>query len=96
MTVTRQTQDDPDQRRRLRLAAFIGLCILLGLIAGVATGTAGFSPSAFWKDLNGDDAGLIISQIRAPRSVGAALAGGLLGLAGAISQGLFRNPLADP
>jgi iron complex transport system permease protein len=31
-----------------------------------------------------------------PRALGAWLAGALLGLAGAIAQGLFRNPLADP
>jgi iron complex transport system permease protein len=35
-------------------------------------------------------------EIRLPRSVGAWLAGALLGLAGAVAQGLFRNPLADP
>jgi iron complex transport system permease protein len=31
-----------------------------------------------------------------PRSLGAWLGGALLGLAGAVAQGLFRNPLADP
>jgi hypothetical protein len=34
--------------------------------------------------------------IRAPRTLGALAAGALLGLAGALAQGLFRNPLADP
>lgn len=38
----------------------------------------------------------ILYDIRLPRSIGAYLAGALLGLAGAIAQGLFRNPLADP
>jgi iron complex transport system permease protein len=38
----------------------------------------------------------IIRDIRAPRALGAWLAGALLGLAGAMAQGLFRNPLADP
>ena len=38
----------------------------------------------------------IVSQIRLPRTLGAWLAGALLGLAGAVAQGLFRNPLADP
>jgi iron complex transport system permease protein len=31
-----------------------------------------------------------------PRTLGAWFAGALLGLAGAVAQGLFRNPLADP
>ncbi len=38
----------------------------------------------------------ILWDIRLPRSLGAWLAGALLGLAGAVAQGLFRNPLADP
>ena len=39
---------------------------------------------------------LIVWEIRLPRTLGAWLAGGLLGVAGAVAQGLFRNPLADP
>src|SRR5690606_11478862 len=35
-------------------------------------------------------------EIRLPRTMGAWLTGALLGLSGAVAQGLFRNPLADP
>jgi iron complex transport system permease protein len=38
----------------------------------------------------------IVWDIRLPRTLGAWTAGALLGLAGAVAQGLFRNPLADP
>lgn len=38
----------------------------------------------------------VIFDIRLPRIVLAALVGGSLALAGAVYQGLFRNPLADP
>lgn len=38
----------------------------------------------------------IVGEIRLPRTLGAWAAGALLGLAGALAQGLFRNPLADP
>jgi iron complex transport system permease protein len=38
----------------------------------------------------------IVWDIRLPRSFGAWVAGALLGLSGALAQGLFRNPLADP
>ena len=38
----------------------------------------------------------IVWDIRLPRTTGAWMAGALLGLAGALAQGLFRNPLADP
>lgn len=39
---------------------------------------------------------LVLAQIRIPRAILAALVGALLGICGATSQGLFRNPLADP
>ncbi|CAB4677019.1 unannotated protein [freshwater metagenome] len=38
----------------------------------------------------------IIGQIRLPRVAGAILIGAALGVAGALMQGLFINPLADP
>jgi iron complex transport system permease protein len=63
--------------------------VLLALLAGLAAGSAGWS--FHWID-----EWPLIEGIRAPRSVGALFAGALLGLAGAIAQGLFRNPLADP
>lgn len=64
--------------------------VLLAL--GVAVGSMGWEPL-----LDETGAGLtILWEIRLPRSVAAWLAGALLGLAGAIAQGLFRNPLADP
>ena len=91
-----ETLRDDGARARGRLLWTMTVVIVLGLAAGLATGSSGFSPSRLWADLQGGDAGLIIGQIRAPRTLGAALAGALLGLSGAVSQGLFRNPLADP
>jgi iron complex transport system permease protein len=35
-------------------------------------------------------------QIRFPRSLGAVIIGAGLGIAGALAQGIFRNPLAEP
>jgi iron complex transport system permease protein len=79
------------------------LLTALGLTAlGVCVGSAGFEnligpllnpqadPSATAM------AQQIVWQIRLPRTLGAWGAGALLGLAGAVAQGLFRNPLADP
>jgi iron complex transport system permease protein len=78
--------------RRRNLA--LGLCMasVLLVCAGLLAGSEGWSPAALF----GADANLIVGRIRAPRTVGAWLTGALLGLAGAIAQGLFRNPLADP
>lgn len=85
-----------DQRRRRRLAIGMLAALVLGVAAGLATGSGGFSLAGLWADLHGPDAELLIGQIRAPRTLGALLVGALLGLSGAIAQGLFRNPLADP
>ena len=72
-----------------RLGALLVVLALLLVASGLAAGSEGFSLA--W----GDEAELI-RAIRAPRTLGALAAGGLLGLAGAVAQGLFRNPLADP
>jgi iron complex transport system permease protein len=66
------------------------LLVLLG--AGV--GSTGWE--SVWSARHDPLAWQIVTDIRLPRTAGAWLAGGLLGLAGAIAQGLFRNPLADP
>jgi iron complex transport system permease protein len=66
------------------------MALLTGLLlAGLAAGAEGFS-------LRWAEEWPLLADIRAPRSLGAALVGALLGLAGALAQGLFRNPLADP
>jgi iron complex transport system permease protein len=92
----RRTAVDPrpavERRQRRTLAwGLAALGLLLG-VAGLAVGSEGWSLDAFGSP----EAGLILGQIRAPRTAGAWLTGALLGLAGAIAQGLFRNPLADP
>ncbi|MBC7727862.1 MAG: iron ABC transporter permease [Microbacteriaceae bacterium] len=64
------------------------------LLLGVAVGSTGFESVL---NMQRDPQALqIVQEIRLPRTAGAWLAGALLGLAGAVAQGLFRNPLADP
>ena len=81
-------------RSAARLA--VGLCMLcgLGIVLGSLVGSTGFEIGL--QALHDDAAWQIVWDIRLPRSVGALAAGALLGLAGALAQGLFRNPLADP
>jgi iron complex transport system permease protein len=81
-------QAAPARRAWLLGLVLLGLLSLL-VLAGLSAGSEGWS--AAWAQ----DADLI-TAIRAPRTLGALLAGALLGLAGALAQGLFRNPLADP
>ena len=78
--------------------AFLAISLLLlgifGIVLGSSVGSTGFE--SWFAAFQDEIAWQIIWDIRLPRSVGAFVAGALLGLAGAIAQGLFRNPLADP
>ena len=82
------------QRGAFWLAVGLALASACLLLLGVSVGSTGFDSVL---DMRRDpQALLIVSEIRLPRTLGAWLAGALLGLAGAVAQGLFRNPLADP
>lgn len=79
---------------RAGLAAALALVTLVLALAGLMAGSEGFD----WPASSMSDSvfGAIVGEIRAPRTIGAWAVGALLGLAGAVAQGLFRNPLADP
>ncbi|MBC2885377.1 iron ABC transporter permease [Ochrobactrum sp. CM-21-5] len=95
-----------DRASRARLAVVLlaaALCItaLFSLTAGASdasvlsvlralTFSAGEGADAFRRDH------LIIMEIRLPRIVMGMLIGAGLAVSGAVMQGLFRNPLADP
>jgi iron complex transport system permease protein len=66
------------------------------LLLSVAAGSQGWEWPLQMRGLGDAVQSQIVWDIRLPRSLGAWLAGALLGLAGAVAQGLFRNPLADP
>lgn len=87
---------DAARARRRRLLAGLAAVAAALLLLGLAVGSEGLSWRALQADLANGQAGLIMGEIRAPRTLGALLVGALLGLAGAVAQGLFRNPLADP
>lgn len=80
--------------RAARVGVLLVLLAGLGLLLGASVGSTGFD-----SVLRASDDALawqIVRDIRLPRTLGAWLAGALLGLSGAVAQGLFRNPLADP
>jgi iron complex transport system permease protein len=74
----------------------VGLVLGGGVLAVLGLGVGSTGLEAVWQMLADPVAAQIVWDIRAPRTVGAFAAGALLGLAGAVAQGLFRNPLADP
>ncbi|MCA2181770.1 iron ABC transporter permease [Nonomuraea glycinis] len=78
------------------------------MVAGLLGGAADISPwqvilqMADWLPFLTVDSGLapieqgLLYELRLPRVLVAAVVGGLLAMAGAGYQGVFRNPLADP
>ena len=90
MSAVRRSQN----RKAWLLAGGLLLATAALMLLGVAVGSTGFeSVLNMQRD---PQAWQIVQEIRLPRTAGAWLAGALLGLAGAVAQGLFRNPLADP
>jgi iron complex transport system permease protein len=83
----------------LGMAACAGL-LLLALLGSIAFGAADIRPSDIWAAVVAFNPNstehLIIRTLRLPRAVIAALVGAALAMAGALMQGLTRNPLADP
>ena len=76
------------------MATWLMLASALLVLLGTCVGSTGFE--SLLNMARDAQALQIVWDIRLPRTVGAWLAGALLGLAGAVAQGLFRNPLADP
>ncbi|MEL6901519.1 MAG: iron ABC transporter permease [Cyanobacteria bacterium J06606_4] len=92
------------QRYTNQTALTAGIVLsLIGLlacfVASVALGIADISPPEVYRALiapDGSTEHLIIRTVRVPRSVTAMLVGAAVSVAGAIMQGVTRNPLADP
>ena len=94
------------RRRRWRAGASIGASATLALAAvllSLANGPVPIPPDRVLAVLFGaaDPAGpardaVVVLDVRLPRTVLAALVGAATAVAGAVMQGLFRNPLADP
>ncbi len=84
--------------RQQRMASWLVLGLLLSsaalAVVGASVGSTGWE--SLLRAASDPIAMQIVWDIRLPRTLGAWAAGALLGLAGAVAQGLFRNPLADP
>jgi iron complex transport system permease protein len=81
-----------------RLNLILALGVLALLTAGLFVGEVGLTAGQIGQAIvdPGSSPGDVLWSIRAPRTVTAAVVGAALGLAGAVMQGLLRNPLADP
>jgi iron complex transport system permease protein len=88
-------------RRAITLTAgpALVLALLLALAVAVQLGAVPVAASDWWAwagDAPASGGAYVLWELRLPRALLAASVGAALGLAGALTQGLFRNPLADP
>jgi len=106
--IVRETVKRMHRRRRPPSSLVFGILAAFLLCAAILSATTGAanipinrlwplfgfgasdSPAQFARDQ------LILNSIRLPRLACAAMIGALLAMSGALMQGLFRNPLADP
>jgi iron complex transport system permease protein len=81
-----------------RLALALGTALGLALLAATAVGAVRVDAADWTQAFAVERSGSahVLWELRLPRALLAAAVGAALGVAGALSQGLFRNPLADP
>ncbi|MBC8158128.1 MAG: iron ABC transporter permease [Alphaproteobacteria bacterium] len=90
-----------DAIKRWRLTASLSLVLAALGVVSLFAGRVAFPPAEIARavfapgDL-GEAVGIIVWDLRLPRTLLAILVGASLGLAGAALQGLLRNPLAEP
>jgi len=97
---------DADGDRSARARAVILFLVLIYAVLFLFSLGSGASDTSFWAVLSGWLGGgsealslrdrVVIGDIRLPRVVLGSLIGASLAVSGAVMQGLFRNPLADP
>ena len=78
----------------------VGIILLIvGIISSILLGAKDISFSTIVQSIFTDSNDIntkIVRDVRIPRAIAAALVGGFLGVAGAIMQGITRNPIAEP
>lgn len=82
-----------------RLLLFALFSVVVALLLALMLGAVAIAPQqiALWLVNKAEpQAQMILQSLRLPRALLAAAVGAVLGLCGAATQGLFRNPLADP
>lgn len=82
------------------LVTLLACLVILLFGLSVAAGQVWINPLALWgAELSSQQVAaerLILQEIRIPRALLGLMVGAVLGLSGAVLQGLLRNPLAEP
>lgn len=85
----------------------LGIALICGVLLALLIGPTMIAPTDIWHALRvglgvsdrhviDETTQRIVLDLRLPRAIMAAVVGAMLATGGAVMQGLFRNPLADP
>jgi iron complex transport system permease protein len=82
----------------MRVWPLLGIALVVAILIAACAGHDWATPADLWRAVEGDRAlrSRLLFDWRIPRVLAAGFVGALLGLGGAIYQGVFRNPLAEP
>src|SRR5579871_5423343 len=82
----------------MRTWIWLGVALAAAILVAASAGHDWASPLDLWRAIEGDRdlRSRLLVDWRIPRVLAAGFVGALLGLGGAIYQGVFRNPLAEP
>lgn len=86
--------------KRTVIIAAAGIAMLLpGIFLAVSLGALNINLTDIWNSLfhnTGTLENMMIKDVRIPRVISVLLTGGILGMTGAMMQGVTRNPIAEP
>ncbi len=89
-----------NRKKAAYLLMFVGILLLIfGVVTSVSLGAKDIDLATIVNSILHDSNDIntkIIRDVRIPRAIAAALVGGFLAVAGAIIQGITRNPIAEP
>lgn len=92
-------QRTPLLRRRVGWLTAATGALVLAAVLSLALGSRSLAPTEVWQAVlhGGDDpAAQVVREMRLPRTLIGIMVGAALGMAGAVLQGLTRNPIAEP
>lgn len=91
------------ERQRIKRTwgvAIAGVCLLIpGILLAVCMGAMEILPVDIWNGIfhnTGSLTDMMIRDVRLPRVICVLVTGGILGMTGAMMQGVTRNPIAEP
>lgn len=86
-------------KKVISLVSFCSLFAIIGLVVAICAGAKSIPLQTVWESFFHYEDVLemqLVRDVRIPRAICTAFVGGLLGITGAMMQGVTRNPVAEP